>query len=77
MLAFVFVVQRLLAIPFRLADYSLNDFPVVLINISNAIASCCLKYSKVSRDSSSRSAKMCNAKLATAIRSRMDEPDTC
>ena len=34
--AFVIVIQRLLAILFRLANNSLNDFPAVLIEISNA-----------------------------------------
>ena len=72
--AFVFAIQRLFAMPFRLADNSLNDFPAVLIEISNA--SSCLIYSRVSRDASSMPAKLCNAKFATAICSRVDEPDT-
>ena len=80
MLAFVVVIQRFFAInamSFRLSDNSLNDFPAMLIEISNAIASCYLKYSKNFRDLSSMPATLCNAKFATAIRSRMDEPGTC
>ena len=75
--AFVFTIQRLLAMPFRRADNSLNDFLIVLIEISNAIASFCLMSSSVSRDASSIPVKLCNVKLATAIRSRMNKPGTC
>ena len=77
MQAFVFVIRRLLTMAFHLADNSFNDFLAVLIEISNAIASSCLMYSRVSRDLSSMPAKLCNAKLATAIHSHMDEPGTC
>ena len=63
--------------PFCRADNSLKDFPIVLIEISNAIASFCLMSSRVYRDASSMPAKLCNASLATAIHSCMVDPATC
>ena len=72
--AFVFVIHKLLAMLFRLANNFLADFSVVLIAISNVIASSCFMYYRVSRDSSSIPAKLCNAKFASTIRSCMDEP---
>ena len=61
---------------FCLADNSLNNFPLVLITISKSIASSCFMYSRVCRELSSMSAKLCNVKFATANRSCMDDPCT-
>lgn len=65
-LQFYFVLRITLWMIFR--QYSLKF---------QMLAFSCLMYFRVSCDSSSISAKLCNAKLATVIRSRMDEPDIC
>ena len=72
----VFVIQRLFAILFRLADKSLNVFLPVPIATLNFLASSCFINSKVSLELSSFPAKLCNARFTTASRSRIDEPKT-
>ena len=72
--ALVFAIQRRFAIEFRLADNSLNVLPPVPIVTSNFLAFSCFMNSSVSLELSSILGKLCNARFATASRSRIDEP---
>ena len=71
--AFVFAIQRLLAIAFFLAASSFADLPPVLIAISNSLAHSSLKYSNVSLELSSMLANVCKTLFATA---NLSCPDT-
>ena len=76
MQAFVFGIQRLLAMQFHHPDNSLNDFLPMLMTNSNSMAASCFMYFNVSLELSSMPAKLCNAKLAIASYSCIHAPVT-
>ena len=56
--AFVFAIQRLLAMLFCLVDNYLNNFPIVPIAILKVAAFSCFMYFRVSRELSSIPTKL-------------------